>query len=264
MTATPILAFDRTGDGEPLVLVHPLGADRGVWEPVTPLLAPHHDVIAVDMPGFGGSPGLPEAVEATPAAIAACLTATLDELGLESAHLAGISLGGWVALEFAKTSRCLSVTTLCAAGFWRQVLGPRPEIARCAARVLSPVLGPLLRTRRGRNALLRGPIAHPERVPAKAAKRLVRSYAFAKGYARANTGMRSALFEGFGQIHVPITMAWAEFDRSVYPPSTLPHGVRKVLLSDCGHMPTWDSPEQVARAILQGAARAHPADSLSA
>jgi pimeloyl-ACP methyl ester carboxylesterase len=255
MTATT-LAYDRAGDGEPLVLLHPLGADRGVWEPVTPLLAPHHDVIALDLPGFGGSPELAVEVEATPAAIAACAVATMDELGLERAHVAGISLGGWVGLELAKTDRCLSVTTLCSAGFWRQVLGPRPELARGVARALSPVLGPLLRTRRGRNAVLRGPVAHPERVPPAAARRLVRSYAFAKGYDRANAAMRSALFEGFGQIQVPITMAWAEHDRSVYPPPTVPDGVRKVLLTDCGHIPTWDSPEQVARVVLQGTARA--------
>ena len=67
------LAYDRSGSGEPLVLVHPLGADRGMWEPVLPLLAGHHDTIAVDMPGFGESPELPEDVAATADAIAASI-----------------------------------------------------------------------------------------------------------------------------------------------------------------------------------------------
>ena len=53
-----LLDFDRAGSGEPLVLLHPLGADRGVWEPVTGLLTEQHDVIAMDMPGFGRSPEL--------------------------------------------------------------------------------------------------------------------------------------------------------------------------------------------------------------
>ncbi|MBA3359000.1 MAG: alpha/beta fold hydrolase, partial [Thermoleophilaceae bacterium] len=130
------LAYDRSGSGKPLVLVHPLGADRGMWEPVLPLLAGRHDTIAVDMPGFGESPELPEDVPATARAIAASVEATLDSLGIDCAHVAGNSLGGWVALEFAKTERCLSVTTLCAAGFWGRPLGPRPEIARSTARRL--------------------------------------------------------------------------------------------------------------------------------
>ena len=44
------------------MLVHPLGADRGVWEPVIGRLSEHHDVIAMDMPGFGESPELDDDV----------------------------------------------------------------------------------------------------------------------------------------------------------------------------------------------------------
>ncbi len=250
------LGHDRAGSGEPLVLVHPLGADRGVWEPVMDRLTAHHDVIAVDMPGFGESPQLPDAVPATAHGIATEIGATLDALGVERAHVAGISLGGWVALEFAKLDRCLSVTGLCPAGFWARPLGPRPEAARGAARALVPLLRPLLQTARGRRLLLRGSIAHPERVPPAAAYRLVRAYALSPGFARANAEMRKTLFAGFEDIQVPITLAWGERDRLVSPPRSVPPGVHSVRLRDCGHVPTWDSPEQVAAAILQTAARA--------
>ncbi|MGI9080653.1 MAG: alpha/beta fold hydrolase [Thermoleophilaceae bacterium] len=111
------LAYDRAGSGEPLVLVHPLGADRTAWEPVMQPLADEHDVLAVDMPGFGESAELAERVAATPEAIAGTILATLDSLGLAAAHVAGISLGGWVALELAKTGRALSVTAINPAGF---------------------------------------------------------------------------------------------------------------------------------------------------
>ena len=120
------------------MLVHPLGADRGVWRPVLPFLAEHHDCIAVDMPGFGESPELPDGRGATAGEIAADDRRHPRRAGVARAHVAGISLGAWVALEFAKTERCLSVTGLCAAGFWRRVLGPRPEIARKTARRLLP------------------------------------------------------------------------------------------------------------------------------
>jgi pimeloyl-ACP methyl ester carboxylesterase len=249
------LAYDRAGSGPPLVLIHPLGASRGVWKPVVALLEPHFDTIAVDMPGFGGSPSLPEEVPASAAHIAVAVIDTLRALDIERAHVAGISLGGWVALELAKTDTALSVTTLCSAGFWRQVLGPRPEIARTTAKRLLPVLRPLLATAAGRRFALRGTMAHPERVPPADAFELVRAYAEAEGFTRANHEMRSDLFRGFEEIQIPITMAWADRDRSVYPPETVPPEVEVRRLTDCGHVPTWDSPEQVASVITDGAAR---------
>ncbi len=250
------LAHDRAGSGEALALVHPLGADRGVWTPVMERLAAHHDVIAVDMPGFGESRELADDAPATAQRIAAELGATLDSLGVGQAHVAGISLGGWVALEFAKLERCLSVTGLCPAGFWTRPLGPRPEAARGGARALVPLLRPLLQTERGRHLLLRGSIAHPERVPGADAYRLVRSYAVSPGFARANAEMRKTVFSGLEDIRVPITLAWADRDRLVSPPRSVPPGVHTVRLRDCGHVPTWDSPDQVAAAILQTTARA--------
>jgi len=252
------LAYDRTGEGEPLVLVHPLGADRGVWQPVLPYLSEHCDCIAVDMPGFGESAELPDDTRATAREIAATIASTLDGLEIERAHMAGLSLGGWVALEFGKTDRCLSVTALCAAGFWRRVLGPRPEIARKTARRLLPVLKPLLHTKRGRRLVLSGPIARPENVPPAAARRLIRAYALSPGFDRANHEMRSALFEGFDQIHVPVTLAWADRDRSVYAPGHVPPEVHTEILRDCGHVPTWDDPRRVAEVILRTIGRAMP------
>jgi len=250
------LAYDRAGSGEPLLLVHPLGADRGVWEPVLDRLAAHYEVIAMDMPGFGESPELPEDVPATALGIAAEIAATLDSIGVERTHVAGISLGGWVALELAKTDRCLSVTGICPAGFWPRPLGPRPETTRRAARALVPLLRPLLEAEGVRRLTLSGSIAHPERVPPAAAYRLVRAYALSPGFERANAEMRRTVFSGFEDIGVPITLAWGERDRLVGPPDRVPAGVQTALLQDCGHVPTWDDPDRVARVILAGAARA--------
>jgi pimeloyl-ACP methyl ester carboxylesterase len=254
--ASEPLHFDRAGSGEPLVLLHPLGADRGVWEPVIGLLCAQHDVIAMDMPGFGDSPELAPGLEATPAALAGPVAATLDSLGLGRAHVAGISLGAWVGLEFARTARALSATAICPAGFWSRPLGPRPETGRRAALAVVRAGAPLLRTRRGRELALRGVTRHPERVPADAARRLVRAYAHAPGFSRANAAMRSASFAGMEEIDVPVTLAWAEYDRLVRPPRRPPQGVRTILLPDCGHLPTWDDPGAVAAAILSTAALA--------
>ena len=250
MDDAPTLGFDRQGSGTPLVLLHPLGADRGVWLPVMRELAAAHDVIAMDMPGFGESLELAPEVPATPEAFARAVAATLGSLGLGSAHAAGISLGGWAALELAKLDRALSVTAINPAGFWARPLGPRPEVVRRTAKRLLPLARPFLATARGRQAALGGTMAHPERVSAGAAYRLVRAYALSPGFSRANAEMRRSVFSGLERIGVPVTLAWSDRDRLVGRPRRELPGIRMVTLTDCGHLPTWDSPAQVAGVIL--------------
>jgi pimeloyl-ACP methyl ester carboxylesterase len=253
-----VLNHVRRGGGEPLVLIHPLGAELVVWEPLLDLLARERDVIAVDLPGFGGSAPLSNGTRPTPQVLAGAVGAFLDRLGIERAHVAGNSLGGWVALELAKAGRALSVTGLSTAGLWRRPLGPRARGAvRQGGRAALPLLPLLLRTERGRRLLLRSAVGHPERVPPAAATRLVRSYVTSRGFDGANAAMRADVFSGAEEIRVPVTLAWAELDRLVKPPREVSRGWRTELLRGCGHIPTWDDPEQVAQLLLRArAARA--------
>jgi pimeloyl-ACP methyl ester carboxylesterase len=241
----------REGSGEPLVLIHPLGADIVVWEPVFGRLAAQRDVIAVDLPGFGGSPALSDGAKPTPRALAAAVGRFLDSLGLDRVHVAGNSLGAWVALELARAGRALSVAGLCSAGFWTRPLGPRggPDVRRIGQAVL-PLVPVIVKTSAGRRALLRGAVGHPERVPPAAAARLVRAYVTAPGFAAANAAMRAAFLSDFDQIGVPVTLAWGELDRLVRRPRTKPEHWRSFVLRGCGHIPTWDDPAQVSRALL--------------
>src|SRR2546423_1572190 len=108
----------RAGRGDPLVLIHGIGLYWGVWEPVLPQLAAGHDVIALDLPGFGGSDPLPEAQAPTVEALADAVAAFLAGLGIERPHVAGNSLGGGIALELARTGRARSVTALSPVGFY--------------------------------------------------------------------------------------------------------------------------------------------------
>jgi pimeloyl-ACP methyl ester carboxylesterase len=244
------LAFTRSGSGpKPLVLVHPLGADRHVWDPVLGDLGNDHDCIAVDMPGFGESPELPRGAATTAAAIAKRVLDTLDAQEIDSAHVAGISLGGWVALELGKTGRARSVTAICAAGLWPRPLGPRRNSARNTARALRPLLPLAVRSRRLRALAFNGTVVDPSRVTAADALRRVRAYASAPGFDRANDAMRADVFSGFEDIPVPITLAWGEHDRLVRPPRVAPAVDRTVILTGCGHVPTWDDPAQVAELI---------------
>jgi pimeloyl-ACP methyl ester carboxylesterase len=249
------LAYDRGGAGPPLVLLHPLGADRGVWAPVFDRLAAERDVIAPDLPGFGGSPTLDGNGPPTPARLAAAVGAfVIHELGVDRFHVAGNSLGGWVALALAleDPGAVASVTAIAPAGLWARPLGPRPSVARNAAMFAAPLAGVLTRSARARRAILAGFVGHPERVPPADAARLVRAYGRAPGFAAVNAAMRAGAFGDLARITVPVTLAWPSLDRLIGRPRHLPPAVRNVTLTDCGHIPTWDDPAAVAATLLAG------------
>src|SRR3954466_5203009 len=141
------IAFDRAGSGPPLVLIHGLGGERHVWAPVIDLIADRRDVITVDLPGFGGSAPLPQGDDVAPAALAASIGGLIDALGLDRPHVAGNSLGGWVALELAASSRVASATALAPAGLWlvprrpSRTMGLNRALARRTARLPPLILG---------------------------------------------------------------------------------------------------------------------------
>ena len=248
------LGFDRRGDGPPLVLLHPLGADRRVWDPVIDRVAQEREVIALDLPGFGSSPPLDGTDPPTPAALAAAIAGFLDDLGVPAPHVAGNSLGGWVALELALAGKARSVTAIAPAGLWPQPLMPKRGIARALARVTLVAMPVLARSAAGRGVVLGSVVAHPERVPPAAARALVRAYATAPGFRAVNDAMRANRFTSLERIGAPVTLAWAEHDRLVAPPAHVPPSVRTRVLSDCGHLAMWDDPKQVARVLLAGSA----------
>ena len=248
------LGFDRRGSGEPLVLIHPLGGDRHVWSPVVDMLAAEREVVAPDLPGFGSSASLADGEVPHPAALARVVAGLVRELGIERPHVAGNSLGGWVALELALSGQARSVTTIAAAGLWSRPLAPSRPVAHQLARAATPLLPALLASRAGRRLALMATVAHPERVPRADALRLVRAYGAAPGFVDVNRAMRAGRFEGLKRIPVPVTLAWPDRDRVVKRPAHVPPNVRTVVLRGCGHVPMWDDPEQVAQVLLEGSA----------
>jgi pimeloyl-ACP methyl ester carboxylesterase len=246
------LAYDRRGTGPALVLLHPLGADRRVWEPVLEPLSATRTVITVDLPGFGESPPLDETP--TPAALASAVERFLFDIDLDRPHVAGNSLGGWVALELALAGAVRSVTAIAPAGLWGGPLAPKPNVARRLARALRPILPLLTATPAGRRALLGGVMVHPELVPRGAAAHIVDAYATAPAFVATNQAMRAGHFDGLGRIEVPVTLAWPDHDRLVSQPARLPPRVHSRVLVGCGHLAMWDAPDQVTRVLLEGSA----------
>jgi 3-oxoadipate enol-lactonase len=94
------LYYEAAGAGPALLLLHGFSLDMRMWDDQVAALAPRRRVIRYDMRGFGRS----AAPSAEPFSHAADLRALLDFLGVEAAAVAGLSMGGAVALDFALSS----------------------------------------------------------------------------------------------------------------------------------------------------------------
>src|SRR3954467_1123092 len=114
-----MLAYERHGSGEPLVLLHGVTHRRQAWYPVLDELAEQREVILVDLPGHGQSPPFELDGLSVKDALRRDFEGFLTDAGLDRPHLAGNSLGGLVALHAGSNGHARSVTALSPAGFWR-------------------------------------------------------------------------------------------------------------------------------------------------
>jgi pimeloyl-ACP methyl ester carboxylesterase len=92
------IATLRAGSGDPVILLHGLGATKASFLPTVAALAGHFSVTAIDLPGFGDS-AMPVGAPYDARYFARSVVGLLDALGIERAHLVGNSMGGRVALE---------------------------------------------------------------------------------------------------------------------------------------------------------------------
>jgi pimeloyl-ACP methyl ester carboxylesterase len=232
-----------------------------VWQPVLGRLQEVREIIAADLPGFGKSPMPPPGTPAGVASLVGLVCEFLEGLGLEAPHLAGNSLGGWIALELAKLGRARTVTVLSPAGFHnareRRYQHGLMWILVRLARLLAPVAEPLLSPPLGRRLVLGQLAGHPERIPPAEAVDHLRAFAHAPWFDETLPATNSDRFGGGERIAVPVTIAWAEHDRLLLPrqaPRALRAipSARAVILRGCGHVPTYDDPAQIAGVLLEG------------
>jgi pimeloyl-ACP methyl ester carboxylesterase len=254
------LAYTRVGTGEPLVLLHALGLSRSAWDPVLTELTDRFDVIAVDMPGFGDSPPLDPDLEPEPAALARSVAELLDELGLAAPHVAGNSLGGWVAAELAGMRPVASLTLLSPAGMWSRETPSYCWISLRLTRLLvvraRPVVRRLVRRRWGRLLVLWQAVGHPTRMAPEQAVAVVDAIATSRGYDNTLRATRRRRFRAERPIDAPVTVAFGSRDRVLLrrawrqvgelPPQTL-----VASLPGCGHVPMSDDPGAVAALLAR-------------
>ncbi|MEZ5102115.1 MAG: alpha/beta fold hydrolase [Thermoleophilia bacterium] len=264
MTFTPL---HRGGAGTPLVLLHGFTDTWRTWELVLPALERRHDVIAPTLVGHAGGPPLVGPVHDGIAADQ--VERLLDEAGIETAHVAGNSLGGYVALQLAARGRARSVVALAPAGGWaagdesyREVLARFP-ILREQTRLALPHLDAILSKPEGRRAALSLVCEHGDRVPADLIAHLLRGVAACEAV---EPLVAHALAAGWTveaeRIACPVRVVWGLADQVLpYPRAAarflddlLPHA-DWVLLDDVGHAPQLDAPRETAELILGLAGR---------
>lgn len=255
--------FHRGGSGSPLVIYHGFTGSWRVWKHVLPDLEDEHDVLAPSLLGHAGGTVPAPGAEVSIAAIADDAERLLDEQGIEQAHFAGNSLGGWLSLELGRRGRALSVTALSPAGGWNG----RRELDRVVR-------------------LIRNSAAHAHRAPGISDRLLKQAWARRAGLrAVAERGDRVAYADALALLEdaracsitdafldwvsgdrplpprdvdadYPITIGWADRDRM------LPFGrygrpllenigpVELTRLPGVGHVPMLDDPALVAHTIL--------------
>jgi pimeloyl-ACP methyl ester carboxylesterase len=254
------LAHDRSGSGEPLVLLHGIGMRRGAWGPVAELASERREVVNVDLVGFGDSPADPAGTKLTVFDHADRLQGFFASTGIERPHLGASSMGGGIGLELARRGAVRSLTAFSPIGFWgrpgqawcRGVLRAEWELGRRVPESMQTLTGA---------RLLLFPVAfgRPFRVPEQEVLDTARAGQAAPGFRDGLTYGLDYRFDDPGALReIPITIAWGRRD-VLLPFWTQARRARRLLpwarhvaLPRCGHIPFHDDPDLCARVLLQG------------
>jgi pimeloyl-ACP methyl ester carboxylesterase len=261
-----VLNHHRQGTGEPLVLIHGIGSRWQGWGAVIDALARERDVVAIDLPGFGGSPldGTPATVEG----FAARVEGFFRELGLDRPHVAGSSMGGGIALELARRGSVASATAVSPVGFWtdkerrfcqQSLRGSRRFLA--ATRPVAPLLfrPASLRTLLAIQTCARGWRLSPEDFVESVDAALA-----APGFDEALEAFSEHRFHDPDELrNVPVTIAWGNRDylllhRQAARAARMLPWARHVTLDGCGHLPFSDDPELSTQVLLEGSSFTEP------
>ncbi|WP_182379517.1 alpha/beta fold hydrolase [Nocardioides sp. WS12] len=260
-----MLAYERFGSGEPLVLVHGIGHRRQAWYPIADRLAEQREVILLDLPGHGESPSLVKDGRPVQEILRDDLIELFDELDIHRPHIAGNSLGGRIALEAAADDLVSSATTLAPAGFWRNQVDfayIRAVFTALtgAATLVQPVAPALMRTAPGRAAAMGLLMTHGGRLTPELAIGDLR------GLVHARPALKTIIegpstFDRPIDPSIPVTVAWGTRDLVLLPyqaaraRKALPNATH-VTLPKCGHVPMIDDIDLVVDVLLEGSA--HP------
>ncbi len=253
------LDHHRGGSGEPLLLIHGIGHTWRGWKPMLPHLEERFEVLAVDMPGFGHSAPFPPGLDSTPEALADAVEDEMARAGFDKAHVAGNSLGGWIALELARRGRAETVTAISPAGLqhgrerhWGAgVLRAMRWLARNA-----PAPEPLLRNPVTRSLLAGPTTGRPWKKDPDELIEESECFAGCAGFEATLPHTFHAQPRGLTTLDVPVLILWGTLDIVLIPRQgrrfeRLIPGAELRYIRGVGHVPMSDAPEELAEAIAE-------------
>jgi pimeloyl-ACP methyl ester carboxylesterase len=249
----------QLGAGPPLVFVHGLSGSWPNWLEQMAVFAPERRVLALDLPGFGHSPG--DAGDISMPGYARLLSKLLEQLGLERAAVVGNSMGGLIAAELAasfpeRVERLVLVSPAGLSTYANRLTTRAMPVVRRLQQVLA--LGAAwtasnsdsIATRpRMRELALKGVVAHPSRLPAPLAAEQIRG-AGTDGFMGALEAiLEFDLADRLPLIKCPALIVWGTKDRLITVRDAdrfaeLIPGARKVVYEDTGHMAMLEQPER--------------------
>ena len=251
----------RGGSGPPLVLLHGITDTWRTWELVLPMLERRHDVLAPTLAGHAGGP--PLAGEDGAAALADAVEDAMDAAGFETAHFAGNSLGGYLALRLAARGRARSVVALAPAGGWAPDDDSYQETLdfflsmHDPLQAAAPHAEAIVATPEGRRRATEFMVTNADHIPSDLLAHAMRGAASCDGLLPLTEHARR---EGWHldpeQITCPVRIVWGTDDKILPWPSTaaryrgwLPHA-DWIELAGIGHCPQLDVPLETAQLIL--------------
>ena len=262
-TVRMVLHHQITGSGPTIVLLHGVCHRGHAWDPVVSLLADRFRVVVVDLPGHGGSEPIPEGCSALDFMVEQLMEVIVATVPTgERPHIAGNSLGGFLALELGARGLASSVNALSPAGFfgsdteWRYTLAVFSTL-RTVARKLKRHIPALTTRAAGRTVMMGAFCVRPWRYPAEVAA--IDGDAIVSNTVLERADRHSFLFSAPVDEDLPVTIRWGRFDlvlpvwQAKLASRLFPQA--RVEISADGHVPMSDDPEGVAASIAACAER---------
>jgi pimeloyl-ACP methyl ester carboxylesterase len=251
------LRYVRAGSGPPVVLLHGFASSIVTWRDTIPALARRHDVVALDLPGFGGSE---IRLDLSPSDYPRLIRGLMDRLALPRASLVGNSMGGGAAIMLAARSpeRVDRLVLIDSVGFksgagrpWMfRVTGWKP-----ATRILEAL--PIRRamvTAGLRLVFYDDRLVTEDRIDEYVAP-LLRPGAVASAQTVLASGEVLSIPERAAEVRAPTLVIWGRED-ALLPVALVDSfvkaipGSRKVVIEGCGHLPEEERPAELV-ALLE-------------